>query len=142
MPSVVLPSEGYEAKLARRDYSEENRLLRRPRYQEGAERRRAARETRDELFRGGLGFVVGDAAVTLPGSSSGAAERPLRSGPPKVIPPRPGFPKVTPPRPAAKKRDGEGEAVLTEHVTEALERDASIDVQSEEASEEGAGTWL
>ena len=70
--SDVLPSEEYEAKLARRDFSAESRLLRRTRYQEEAERRRAARETRDELFRGGLGFFGGDVTVATPGSSSGA----------------------------------------------------------------------
>ena len=62
----VLPSDDYEAKLARRDLlSTEDRLLRRAQYINEAERRRVAREVRDELFRGGLGFVVG-------GSSSGA----------------------------------------------------------------------
>ena len=44
LPFDVLPSEEYESKLAQRVYSEENRMLRRARWQEEAEGRRAARE--------------------------------------------------------------------------------------------------
>ena len=57
----IWPTDGYEAKLARRDLlSTEDRLQRRARYVEEAERRRAAREVRDELIRGGLGVAVRD----------------------------------------------------------------------------------
>ena len=46
LPHDVVPSEEYEAKLAQREYSEENRLVRRARWQEEAEERRKAREER------------------------------------------------------------------------------------------------
>ena len=73
LASDVLPSEEYEAKLARRDYSAESRLLRRTRYQEEAERRQTARENGQaarELREG----ILAD-ALRAPGGGSSLAEQ-------------------------------------------------------------------
>ena len=72
--STVLPSDEYESKLARRgEMSVEDRLLRRARYIKVAEQRRAGREARDELFRGGLGVVVGGASSSAAAKPAGAS---------------------------------------------------------------------
>ena len=72
--STVLPSDEYESKLARRgEMSVEDRLLRQAQYIKVAEQRRAAREARDELFRGGLGVVVGGASSSAAAKPAGAS---------------------------------------------------------------------